>query len=348
MLLKAREIFAAGMWNGKPFTTTDLDVIVNSFNALGLAGRIPLKVGHDGHDARTDEEHQFAAGWVENVWRDEDRLMADLDVSEKIAPLIDSKALKFVSVELLKNVKADTRVIPWVLDAVALLGTEQPAVGVLKSLQGYKAERKPRQYADGARLSFARDAFKPNGVSNTMTDEEIKALQVQAAQAEKFQRELNDEKAARLKDKADANRAKIAERFKRAIDDGECLPKDQNSFDRSVINLTDAQWAGEDKRVDVLKDAEAHIKENPVPEHMKRSGKGGARSGTGATDESEIGKPAGDVLAFRVARKLEATNVQPSDIATFDRITKIELQNDPELARIYRDDPTTPYTKKSA
>ncbi len=85
-------------------------------------------------DARQDPASQYALGWVQRVWRDGEKLLGDLDVSERVAKHIADGALRFVSVELLKNVKADTRLIPWTLDAVALLGTDQPAVGTLQPL----------------------------------------------------------------------------------------------------------------------------------------------------------------------------------------------------------------------
>jgi hypothetical protein len=54
---------------------------------------------------------------------------------------------------LLKDVQADTRKIPWVLDAVALLGATQPAIGILRSLQ--------RQTDAGIATSRCRGSANP-------------------------------------------------------------------------------------------------------------------------------------------------------------------------------------------
>ncbi len=133
MLINA-ELFAVGTWNGITFRSADLDMMVTSFETLGLADRVPLKLGHDGNDPRVDPFDQLSLGWVKRVYREGDTLMGELDVTDAVAEMIKAGHLRFVSVELLQDVKAGTRVIPWVLDAVALLGSDQPAVGILEAL----------------------------------------------------------------------------------------------------------------------------------------------------------------------------------------------------------------------
>ena len=63
--LKGQEVFAAGIWNGTQFSEADLDAMVQSFEALGLAGRVPLKFGHDS----PKPDGQPSLGWVSRVWR---------------------------------------------------------------------------------------------------------------------------------------------------------------------------------------------------------------------------------------------------------------------------------------
>lgn len=95
---------------------------------------MPLKLGHNGDQPLTDG--QPALGWVSRVYRDGRKLLADfIDMPTSIYEMVKAGLYKFVSVELAKNVLAGTREIPWVLDAVALLGADQPAVGTLKDLQ---------------------------------------------------------------------------------------------------------------------------------------------------------------------------------------------------------------------
>jgi hypothetical protein len=165
VILKGRELFAAGVWNDRRFSEADLDSIVDSFKALNLAGSIPLKLGHVGEDPRdrnpTPEspEKQFSMGWVNKIYRDGKKLLGDLEVPTRIADLLEEKFLKFVSIELLKDVRAHNKVIPWVLDAVALLGTQAPAVGILKDLQAVTMRHRTFQAAE--RFAFTRKETNP-------------------------------------------------------------------------------------------------------------------------------------------------------------------------------------------
>jgi hypothetical protein len=164
-ILKGAEIFAEGTHNGITFTGDDIAKIVSSFETLGLSDRVPLKLSHDGPDARTSMESKYALGWVKRVWRDGSKLLADLEIPQKVADAIKNGYLRFVSVELLKGVQAGTRRIPWTLDAVALLGNEQPAVGDLLGLQALMT-RTPLQFE--SRTTFSRT----NGESGNMVDEQ--------------------------------------------------------------------------------------------------------------------------------------------------------------------------------
>ncbi len=66
-ILRSAELFAVGSWNGVQFTAADIDSIVSSFEALSLAGRVPLKLSHEGPDPRDALEHKYALGWVRRV-----------------------------------------------------------------------------------------------------------------------------------------------------------------------------------------------------------------------------------------------------------------------------------------
>src|SRR5207302_7499868 len=167
--LDGAELFSTGTWNDMSFAESDLDNIVSAFDALGLEGRVPLKLGHEGADARDDPTSQFALGWVKKIWRDGSKLVGNLEVPDKVFAAVKEGFLKNVSIELLKNVKAGTRVLPWVLDAVALLGADQPAVGILKDLQALTMSRVAR-LEHGARVTFRREQSTTRG--NAMTREE--------------------------------------------------------------------------------------------------------------------------------------------------------------------------------
>lgn len=281
------EIFAAGKWNNMAFSEDDLDSIVRSFDALNLGGRVPLKLGHEGPDARKNPETQYAMGWVRRVWKEGKKIMADLDVPAEVYKRIKEGYLKFVSVELLKDVRASTRTIPWVLDAVALLGSDQPAVGTLKDLQALTMHR---DFEFDARVSFARADYtpfnQPIGDRKHMSDEKDNASAIAALQDKMLQlnsrldesinenRELkrtNQElkqvqlRFERLQEdvnsgKVEAHRKELVNRLERAVKDEDITPSARERFSKSYeLNDNDRVM-----RVD-LGDVEDFIKENPNP-----------------------------------------------------------------------------------
>jgi len=162
--LKAVELFRVGRWNDvKTFQRSDLDAMAESFVALQLAGRTPLKFGHNDEQPMTDG--QPALGWLSRVWRDGDVLRGDFsDVPQVVYQAIKQGSYKFVSVELLRDVVSGDREYPWVLSAVALLGADIPAVAGLGDLQQLTMARRAR-FASGTRMTFT------TGGRDTMTDE---------------------------------------------------------------------------------------------------------------------------------------------------------------------------------
>jgi hypothetical protein len=184
--------------------------MVKAFDGLGLAGKVPLKFGHD--SAKPMKDGRPALGWVQRLYREGRRLMADFsNVPDAVMTAIREKLYKHVSVELLQNVKAGTREIPWVPDAVALLGADQPAVGILKELEALTmSSRTALRF--GARVAFKRDfqgSNRSTGDSESMSDENLRA------------------ENARLQ-------AQLAETIiEGAINNGDCLPAVRVSFARN-------------------------------------------------------------------------------------------------------------------
>ncbi len=187
MLIENAEIFEAGTWPGQGargvvFTEADLDGIVSAFGTLHLAGRVPLKLGHTGADARTSDSAP-ALGWVEAIRRQGGKLLANIKLtSDKLAEGIRNGSYKFVSCELLRGVEAGSWRIPWVLDAVALLGATPPAVGTLKSLadsmQAFRSNRPALQFAE--RLSFSANGHADPTAEVERLQAELRAMQFKA------------------------------------------------------------------------------------------------------------------------------------------------------------------------
>ena len=134
------EIFKAGTWNGDTYTIDDLDLMIDAFGKVGF--RPPVKLGH------TKDSGARAFGWVENLRRIGDKLIADFtNVPSKLLELIRARAFDAVSAEVGWNMERNGKVFPRVLRAVALLGAAIPAVAGLRpvstSIKGLPASGSP-------------------------------------------------------------------------------------------------------------------------------------------------------------------------------------------------------------
>ena len=145
------EIFAVGKWNGMPFTKDDLASIAKNFDSFRDLLKVPLKFGHNDEQPMTDG--QPALGWVDRVWIDGDKLMAEFaDMPSKVMDAIRKKLYRKVSVELDIGVNHKGREYDYVLSGVALLGADIPAVSVLADLDHYMMRR---AFSSGHRATFA-------------------------------------------------------------------------------------------------------------------------------------------------------------------------------------------------
>lgn len=148
-------IFETGRWNNMSFTDEDLDDIVRNYNELRSLGaqQVPLKLGHNEDQPVTDGKP--ALGWVENLRRVGTQIIADfVDVPRVLLEAIKQKLYRAVSVEFLLGVKYRGKKYKHVLDAVAILGADQPAVHTLPDLRAYLASRDLAFDEVGRRLAF--------------------------------------------------------------------------------------------------------------------------------------------------------------------------------------------------
>tara|TARA_Y100000310_G_scaffold333905_2_gene412435 strand:+ start:8639 stop:9892 length:1254 start_codon:yes stop_codon:yes gene_type:complete len=117
------------------FTESDFDEMARASKELQGQIDFPLKLGHDEHQKLLQEDGLPAAGWIENVRRIADRLVADFKrVPDKIAGLIASGGLRKRSIEAIRNGEFLGRRWPMVLTGVALLGEDLPAVDSLDDI----------------------------------------------------------------------------------------------------------------------------------------------------------------------------------------------------------------------
>lgn len=129
------EILSPGRWNGREFTSADLDNMVSAFQATNLAYKPFGKLGHNEDQELLAVDGLPAAGWVSNLYRSGKKLVADFtDVPAKLADLIKANAYRTRSAEVWFNRTIEGTVYPAVLKAVAWLGADAPAVTSLDDI----------------------------------------------------------------------------------------------------------------------------------------------------------------------------------------------------------------------
>lgn len=133
------ELMSAGTWNGVGcpvggcvFTTQMIDEMVAAARA-NPNFRVPLKLGHSQRQELLGSLP--AAGWVENLRRVGDRLVADLtDVPKAIAQILQAGGWRNRSIEVSYDQQLDGKTYATVLTGLALLGDGLPAVNNLADI----------------------------------------------------------------------------------------------------------------------------------------------------------------------------------------------------------------------
>lgn len=213
------EIFSAGTWNGDKYTVTDLDDMVANFAKLKDTVKPPVKLGHNEKQPLADG--QMALGWVENLKRIGDKLVATLSqVPDVLYKAIKAGRYKRVSSEIMWNYKHAGETFKKVLSGVALLGADIPAVGNLADLEAFLSQStgdNPGSF-DGVRIySFATEDSKiknPKQGATAMSDELLREYRNKVAAAEA---DLKAEKDKLATAKATAETALKAEKDKLAV-----------------------------------------------------------------------------------------------------------------------------------
>lgn len=196
--IKGVEIFSAGKWNGDEYSVEDLDLMVQAFEENKDHVRPFLKLGHSEEQKLLEAEGLPAAGWVEQIYRKGDKLMADFnDIPSKIYELIHKKAYRKVSCEIYMNCQIEDRKYKFFVGAVALLGAETPGVMNLDDILAHYrllARNSKNLYTSQQQLltiktySFKAEEIQPTQEKKVMskTEREIELeAKVAALEAEK-------------------------------------------------------------------------------------------------------------------------------------------------------------------
>lgn len=180
--IKRLEIFGAGTWqpaSGGTITVTEghLDEMVESFGALQGTNIVKphLKLGH------TEAQKWFGQkvgiptlGWIDRVWREGKKLLADVkDVPDALLDMIKAGRYHNVSAEVFPPgvIESDGKKFGHVLSAVAILGTEMPAV---KDLAGLAAALYANQFT--ASVEAQPTIYAKGTVHAMFTQEQVDSL----------------------------------------------------------------------------------------------------------------------------------------------------------------------------
>lgn len=133
--LKGVEILAPGNWGGDAYTTDHIDAMVAAFPALRGTIDPPGKLGHDRTQALAQVDGFPAIGWVDKLYREGDKLLADfVKVPARVGDIIAAGGYDKVSSEIYFDKEIDGTTYPRVLRAVSFLGADLPAVKSIRSI----------------------------------------------------------------------------------------------------------------------------------------------------------------------------------------------------------------------
>lgn len=338
--LNGVEVFAVGTHNGLTFTEADLDGIEQAFKALNASGRVPLKFGHNNEQPFTDG--QPALGWVDRLWRDGKKLFADfVGMPTVVFDAVKAGLYKQVSIELLKDTSREGDRYPWVLDAVALLGADIPAVKGLRDLQTLTMTREIPGIRFASAAAFTSESnFKPNsGDRKAMDEKEMNELKARLAKAEA---DLATERKARFTEQVTRHRAEVTALLDKAIEEGRILPRVKDKIVNTRYFKSDEDvisWYSIDAVKDEIKtETRADFKEGSA----KRASFSANRER--GDDESQLaGKPVADVVTFRAQKECVRLGGNVNSYDDMVAATGRVLKADQKLHKAYLDDQNAPF-----
>lgn len=343
--LKAQEVFAVGKWNGMTFQLHDLEAMVKAFDLLKAVHKVPLKIGHT--EDQTPVGAQHALGWVSRLYIAGNKLMADFEnVPEIVAKAMMAKLYRTVSIELSIEVNYKGQHYPFVVDGVALLGADLPAVNTLKDLEAFMA-RDAAQFSVGRRASFAAVV---GDKKETEMDKDIQAAiekgvaeasaKIEAAVTAKFAQKqtetqtaldaANARVAAFEKKEHDAKvgtaRARVVAVFEGLVK-GEVIKAAQRESFSKLLGVDD------DARV-VNIDVEALIKSFGVVETKSADGKIAFKADSAGDKTGDEDKPMTYESACQELDK-RASAIVAKDKVAYSAAKQQVLASDEKLATVY-------------
>ena len=237
--IKGVEIFAEGTWNGHNITADHLANIEAAFHSTKGKVLPHLKLGHDDNQEFLQKDGLPAAGWINNVYREGRKLLADfVDIPDKVAELIKKKAYRKVSSEIYHGLAIDGQTFPDMLGAVSLLGSDLPAVTCLDDMLALYGQDKSQVNKTKSIYDITKDVekkvfnfSKDQLEGDEMPQTEIEKLQEQLKEANsKVDKFTNDK--AEMQKQLEANQKLVKE----ASEKVEKFSKDMAEKDKKIAD----------------------------------------------------------------------------------------------------------------
>lgn len=268
------EIFSAGTWNGEKYTEKDLDEMIRAYEEVGEKVRPFVKLGHDSDQGLLQRDGLPAAGWISNLRRKGEKLVADfVDVPQKIFQLIENKAYRKVSSEIFWNIKIGEKVYKRMLGAVALLGADTPGVMNLDDILALFDLNK-ENYESLRVYDYPQEPIKESNVEKekeiTQLVDELakanKALEDLKAVSEERTKELEELKA--FKTEADEKLAEVEAEKKEAELQAFIGELEKEELVTPAMKEFVSAYVGEDKKEYTIGET-AHTKQSMLKEMLK-------------------------------------------------------------------------------
>jgi hypothetical protein len=327
--LMGAEVFSTGTHNGLEFSDADLDGIVEAFAALESSSRIPLKFGHNNEQPFTDG--QPALGWVERVWKDGGKLLADfVGLPEVVFNAIKGGLYKNVSIELLKDFsRSGDKIYPWVLDAVALLGADIPAVRGLKDLQALTMARALPGVRFAQSVAFTQ-------VRNYGEKAKMPTIEELQAENAKLKAEAEAREKAIFTEKVTAHREAITAMLDKAVEENRVdgrvrdrvVKSRQFKADEDVMEF----WTIDEVKGEITRGTRVEFSQG-------NNGGGTSKVSSNETSVDITGKTVAEVVTFKTQDECLRLKGDPRNPDDMRDATKRLFRMDPKLARAYFDTP---------
>jgi hypothetical protein len=226
------EIFSTGIWNGDKYTTQDLDQMVSNFGKTGFVP--PVKLGHNEEQPEM-KDGEPSLGYVDKIYTEGSKLLANFkELPKKVYEAIKRGNYKRVSSEIYWNYRSNDQVLDRVLKAVALLGSEIPAVTNLEAIEGL--------YAQDSENGIVKKHYQDKE-DKLMIDEQGQGITLKEYQELQDKLKSEQEKTNKAEEKlSEVQEERKAERVDKFIrehkEDGKILPVFENELKALMLSAT--------------------------------------------------------------------------------------------------------------